>query len=70
MSRYLQKISLRPYTDSEIWTGWDLEGESGEIEGLVLADGISDEELKTVYGVDAFQRIPSRYLTPGNRPLR
>ena len=37
MSRYLQKISLRPYSDSEIWTGWELEGRSGEIEGLILA---------------------------------
>ena len=26
MARYLQKISLRPYTETEIWTGWELEG--------------------------------------------
>ena len=37
MARYLQKISLRPYADTEIWTGWELEGRTGEIEGLILA---------------------------------
>ncbi len=61
MSRYLQKISLRPYSDSEIWIGWDLEGRSGEIEGLILADGMSEEELAG-YGVKEFQRIPAEYL--------
>jgi hypothetical protein len=62
MSRYLQKISLRPYSDSEIWTGWELEGRSGEIDGLVLADGMSDEELAAKYGVTEFQKIPVEYL--------
>lgn len=62
MSRYLQKISLRPYSDSEIWTGWELEGRSGEIDGLVLADGMSDEELAATYGVTEFQKIPIEYL--------
>ena len=47
MGRYLQKISLRPYSDSEIWTGWELEGQTDEIEGLLLADGMSAEELAT-----------------------
>ena len=65
MGRYLQKISLRPYSDSEIWTGWELEGRSGEIEGLVLADGLSDEELATKYGVTEFQKIPGEYLDAG-----
>ena len=50
MSRYLQKISLRPYSDSEIWAGWELEGRDGEIEGLILADDMSDEEIA---GLDA-----------------
>lgn len=66
MSRYLQKISLRPYSDSEIWTGWELEGRSGEIEGLVLADDISDQELVTRYGVTEFQKIPVEYLDSGD----
>ena len=62
MSRYLQKISLRPYSDAEIWTGWELEGRTGEIEGLILADGISDEDLLRKYGVTEFQKIPVEYL--------
>ena len=61
MSRYLQKISLKPYSDSEIWTGWELEGRSGEIEGLILADGMSEEDLAR-YGVNEFQKIPAEYL--------
>jgi len=65
MGRYLQKISLRPYSDSEIWTGWELEGRSGEVEGLVLADGMSDEELAANYGVTEFQKIPEEYLDAG-----
>jgi len=65
MSRYLQKISLKPYSDSEIWTGWDLEGRSGEIDGLLLADGMSAEEL-ALYGVTEFQKIPAEYLETGD----
>ena len=38
MARYIQKISLRPYSETEIWTGWELEGRDGQIEGLILAD--------------------------------
>ena len=71
MSRYLQKISLRPYSDSEIWTGWELEGRSGEVDGLVLADGFSDEELRSKYGVTEFQKIPGEYLDSAEfRPRR
>lgn len=62
MSRYLQKISLKPYSDTEIWTGWDLENRTGEIEGLILADGLSAEELLSQYGVTDFQKIPGEYL--------
>ncbi|HYC62210.1 MAG TPA: hypothetical protein VEK79_21850 [Thermoanaerobaculia bacterium] len=65
MSRYLQKISLRPYSDAEIWTGWELENRSGEIEGLILADQLSDEELLAQYGVQEFQKIPGEYLEAG-----
>ena len=65
MSRYLQKISLSPYSDAEIWTGWELENRSGEIDGLVLADGMSAEELASKYGVTEFQKIPSEYLDAG-----
>ena len=71
MSRYLQKISLRPYSDAEIWTGWELENRSGEVDGLVCADGLSDEELVARYGVTEFQQIPGEYLDAGEfRPKR
>ena len=65
MARYLQKISLRPYSDAEIWTGWELQGRDGEIEGLVLAEGMSADELASQYGVTEFQTIPSEYLDAG-----
>ena len=61
MARYLQKISLKPYSDSDVWAGWELEGQNGEIEGLILADGVSDEEL-TRLGVTEFQKIPREYI--------
>ncbi len=58
MGRYLQRISLRPYSDAVIWTGWELEGRDGELEGLVLADDLSAEQLVHDYGVTEFQKIP------------
>jgi hypothetical protein len=61
MARYLQKISLKPYSESDIWTGWDLEGRTGEIEGLLLADGMSEDEIASL-GVTEFHRIPKEYL--------
>ena len=64
MARYLQKISLRPYSDAEIWTGWDLEDRSGEIEGLVLVDNLTPEQLAS-YGVIEFQKIPKEYMETG-----
>lgn len=65
MSRYLQKISLRPYSDAEIWTGWDLENRSGEVDGLILADEIPDDVLRATYGVTEFLKIPGEYLQAG-----
>ena len=62
MSRYLQRISLLPYSESVIWTGWELENRSGEVEGLILADAMSDQELAAKYGVTEFQKIPPEYL--------
>ncbi len=61
MARYIQKISLRPYSDSEIWTGWELEGPDGEVEGLILADNMSSDELAKL-GITEFQKIPKEYL--------
>jgi hypothetical protein len=67
MSRYIQKISLRPYSDTEIWTGWDLEGRDGKVDGLILADYMSPEELAKL-GVTEFQKIPKEYLERGEFP--
>ena len=61
MSRYIQKISLRPFTDTEIWAGWELEGLVGEVEGLTLADGMTDAELARL-GITEFQKIPKEYV--------
>jgi hypothetical protein len=61
MARYLQKISLRPYTDDDVWTGWELEGRNGELEGLILAESMSPDELLKL-GVTEFNRIPAEYL--------
>jgi hypothetical protein len=61
MARYLQKISLRPYSETEIWTGWELEGREGEIEGLICADNLTPAELLK-YGVVEFLQIPAGYL--------
>ena len=60
MARYIQKISLRPYSDTEIWAGWELEGRDGEVEGLILADNMSADELAKL-GVTEFQKIPREY---------
>lgn len=64
MARYLQKISLRPYSETEIWTGWELEGRDGQIEGLILAEAMSEADLAKL-GVSEFQKIPKEYLDSG-----
>ncbi len=64
MGRYIQKISLRPYSETEIWTGWELEGREGEIHGLINAENMSSDELAKL-GVTDFQKIPKEYLDKG-----
>ena len=61
MGRYLQRISLRPFADAEMWIGWSLEGLTGPVDGLVEADGLSRADLER-YGVREFQAIPREYL--------
>lgn len=61
MARYLQRISLRPFSDVEMWTGWELDGRGGQIEGLISADEMSAVDLER-FGVREFQRIPREYL--------
>lgn len=63
MGRYLQKISLKPFSDTELWTGWELEGRTGDVDGLICVDGVSDAELAAKYGVTEFQKIPGQYLS-------
>jgi len=41
-----------------------LEGRTGEIEGLLNADNLSDDEIAQ-YGVTEFQKIPAEYLEAG-----
>lgn len=67
MARYIQKISLRPYSETEIWTGWELEGLEGQVDGLVLAESMTSEELARL-GVSEFQKIPREYLERGDFP--
>lgn len=64
MSRYLQKISLRPYSETDIWVGWEIEDRSGEVDGLLLADGLTTADLQQ-YGVVEFHRIPTGYFEDG-----
>lgn len=53
-----------------MWVGWELEGRDGEIEGLILADGMSADELAKL-GVAEFQKIPKEYLqTDGFLPRK
>ena len=64
MARYIQRISLRPYSETEIWAGWELEGREGPIDGLVLAESMTAEDLARL-GVTDFQKIPKEYLDAG-----
>jgi hypothetical protein len=64
MSRYLQKISLRPYSETDIWVGWEIEDRTGEIDGLTLADTLTEEDLLR-YGVVEFLKIPTGYVEDG-----
>lgn len=43
MARYIQRIAL---LGKERWIGWEVDGIGTEIPGLMLADGMSDEELR------------------------
>jgi hypothetical protein len=70
MGKYLQKISLRPYSDAEIWTGWELEGRDDELDGLIRADDIPEDKLLREYGVTEFQKIPFDYLMNGDLRLK
>ena len=61
MARYIQKISLVPFSAQELWVGWELEGIEGEVAGLVAAATLTEDELRK-RGVREFQYIPRNYL--------
>lgn len=61
VGRYIQKISLFPFSPQELWVGWELEGVEGEVPGLIEAGGMSDRDLREK-GISEFQRIPFEYV--------
>lgn len=69
MGRYIQRISLRPFAETEMWIGWYLEGLTGPVDGLTEADGLSAADLER-YGVCEFQAIPREYLIAIRDELR
>lgn len=62
MGRYVQRISLVPFSTAEMWVGWELEGVEGEIDGLMEANGMSHAALAKM-GVSEFQFIPAAYVS-------
>lgn len=61
MGRYIQKISLFPFSAQELWVGWELEGVDGEVPGLIRVADLTATELAEK-GITEFQRIPFEYL--------
>ena len=54
MARYIQRIAL---VGKERWIGWEIDGVGTEIPGLVLADGMTDEDLRA-RGIKEFRPMP------------
>lgn len=54
MARYIQRIAL---LGKERWIGWEVDGVGTEIPGLVLADGMSEDEIRA-RGVREFRPMP------------
>jgi len=53
MSRYIQKIKL---LGKERWIGWEVDGVGTEIQGLLSADEMSDDDLRK-HGVKEFHEL-------------
>ena len=53
MARYIQRIAL---LGRERWIGWEIDGVGTEVPGLILADAISEAELRA-RGVKEFQPL-------------
>ncbi|HEX7830175.1 MAG TPA: hypothetical protein VF787_10990 [Thermoanaerobaculia bacterium] len=54
MARYIQRIAL---LGKERWIGWEIDGVGTEIPGLMLADQLSDDELRA-RGIKEFRPMP------------
>ncbi|MBV8519911.1 MAG: hypothetical protein JO197_21145 [Acidobacteria bacterium] len=54
MTRYLQRIAL---LGKERWIGWEIDGVGTEVPGLLLADNLTDDELRA-RGVKEFRPMP------------
>jgi hypothetical protein len=54
MARYIQRIAL---LGKERWIGWEIDGVGTEIPGLMLADEMTDVELRA-RGVNEFRPMP------------
>jgi len=54
MARYIQRIAL---LGKERWIGWEIDGIGTEIPGLVLADEMTDEDLRA-RGIREFRPMP------------
>jgi hypothetical protein len=54
MARYIQRIAL---LGKERWIGWEVDGVGTEVPGLMLADQMSEEELRA-RGIKEFRPMP------------
>lgn len=54
MARYIQRIAL---LGKERWIGWEVDGVGTEVPGLILADSMSDEEIRA-RGIREFHPMP------------
>lgn len=61
MGRYVQRISLVPLRNEEVWVGWELEGVEGEVPGLIGIEAITQELRERLHSIE-FQLIPAEYL--------
>lgn len=69
MGRYVQQISLVPFSTAEMWVGWELEGVEGDVEGLVAASTLTSAELARL-GICDFQYIPAEYANDVQLDIR
>jgi hypothetical protein len=54
MARYIQRIAL---LGKERWIGWEIDGVGTEIPGLMLADEMTEDELRA-RGIKEFRTMP------------